>query len=103
MQRFDFSLTPEDIELTTRFMMLLADDHKEFWCSDDFRSYHLDDEIADKQHGIGCYFSKLKFNRVAVAVGELASEIDSNNRRKVDLFKFDWARWRSILRSRLIQ
>jgi hypothetical protein len=98
---FDPTLTQADIELTTLFMMELAADNKEYWSSDDFRVYRLDLAFNDPQHEIGTYFAKLKASGVAVPYGEVPSEIESNNKRKVDLWRFDWARWRSILRSRL--
>ena len=98
---FDASLTQRDIELTTIFMMWLDEHGHIYFSSDLFREAHLDDGFSDPQHEIGTYFAKLKVNGVAVAVGEEPSAIASNNRRRVDLFRFDWARWRTILRSRL--
>ncbi len=98
---FDPTLTQDDINLTTLFMIELAADNKEYWCSDDFREYRLDLNFNDPQHQIGTFFAKLKANGVALAVGEEPSAIESNNKRKVDLFKFDWVRWRNILRNRL--
>ncbi len=98
---FDPTLTQQDIELTTSFMIELAADNREYWSSDDFREYRLDLHFEDPAHEIGAFFARLKANGVAVPYGEVPSVIESNNRRKNDLFKFDWARWRSILRSRL--
>ncbi len=100
-QSFDFSLTDQDIELTTMFMIELAADNKEYFSSDNFREHRLDLHFEDPTHMIGTYVAKLKANGVVVPYGELPSEILSNNKRKVDLWKFDWVRWRSILRSRL--
>lgn len=102
MTQFDFSLTQADIELTTTFMIELAADNKEYWSSDDFREYQLDLHFTDPQHEIGAYFARLKANGVAVTYGEVPSVIESNNRRKNDLFKFDWVRWQCIIKSRLI-
>ncbi len=100
-QVFDFNLTQVDIDLTTEFMMCIADEGKEYFTSDDFRRYKLDKNFTDPQHEIGSYFAKLKANGVAVPVGEEPSEIERNNKRKVDLCRFDYAKWRAILRSRL--
>lgn len=102
MQQFDFNLTQQDIELTTRFMLELAADSKEYFSSDDFRVYHLDLAFDDPAHEIGTFFAKLKVNGVAVPYGEIPSMIGSNNKRKVDLFAWNWQRWRNILKSRLI-
>ena len=101
VQKFDFSLTDTDIERTTMFMMRLSEDHKEFWSSDDFRGYSLHEDMTAPDKEIGAYFAKLKANGVAVPVGEVPSEITSNNKRKVDLWRFDWERWRSIIHGRL--
>ena len=98
-QHFDFTLTQADLDLTTEFMIHLGD--KEYFCSDDFRAFGLDANFADPQHDIGAYFARLKANGVAEPVGEVPSEIDSNNFRKVDLWRFNWSRWRSIVKSRL--
>jgi hypothetical protein len=99
---FDFTLTQGDIDLTTEFMMLLAEDAKEYFCSDDLRKYGLDSWFQHPEKEIGTYFAKLKVNEVASPVGEVPSEIESNNRRKVDLWRFNWPKWRSIVRSRLV-
>lgn len=101
-QSFDFSLTDEDIELTRRFMIELSMHAREYWSSDDFREFHLDVNFTDPQHMVGTYFAKLKVNGVAVPYGEVPSVIQSNNKRKVDLWKWDWVRWRNILKSRLL-
>lgn len=100
-QVFDFNLTQADIDLTTEFMMFVAEEYKEYFTSDDFRRYGLDKRFTDPQHEIGSYFAKLKANGVVVPVGEEPSEIERNNKRKVDLYRFDYAKWRIILRSRL--
>lgn len=100
-QFFDFSLTQADIDLTTEFMIRLADDHHEYFSSDLFREYRLHERFNNPAKEIGAYFMRLKANGVTVPVGELPSEIPSNNKRKNDLFRWDWARWRSILKSRL--
>lgn len=98
-QRFDFSLTQQDLELTTEFMMLLGD--KEFFCSDDLRGFGLDRYFTDPAHDIGTYFAKLKANGIVEPVGEVPSEIESNNFRKVDLWRWCWKRWRVIVNSQL--
>lgn len=101
-QFFDkWDLTQADIDLTTEFMMHLADDHHEYFSSDLFREYRLHERFNNPATEIGAYFARLKANGVVVPVGELPSEIPSNNKRKNDLFKFDWQRWKSILKSRL--
>jgi hypothetical protein len=101
-QQFDFSLTQLDIELTTEFMMLLAEDCKEYFCSDDLRRYGLDSWFERPEREIGTYFSKLKANDVVQTVGEVPSAIGSNNRRKVDLLRWNWKRWNSIVHGRLV-
>lgn len=127
---FDWTLTQKDIDLTTQFMMLT--NTKEYVCSDDFRLHrlHLQCTLAecvypwhnprhkrcnhngtlcrhvnmqDPQHEIGAYFAKLKANKVIVAVGEDVSRIASNNKRKVDLFRWNWPRWREIVHGRLTE
>ena len=98
---FDFNLTQTDIELTTEFMMRLADDHHEYFSSDDFRQYAFHFRFRDPAHDIGSYFAKLVANGIAEPLGELPSEVESNHKRKVDLFAWNWQRWRSIIKSRL--
>ena len=100
-QKFDFSLTDNDIDLTRLFMMAAADAQAEYVSSDRFREWGLADGFEHPETQIGGFFAKLKANGVLVAVGEEPSVIEGNNRRRVDLFRFDWARWRSIIRSRL--
>ena len=100
-QRFDFNLTQQDLELATEFMMELAADTKEYFNSDDFRGYRLDLHFEDPVHQIGTFFAKLVANGIAEPSGELPSEIESNHKRKVDLMRWNWVRWRTILRSRL--
>lgn len=97
---FDFSLSQVDIELTTEFMILLGSE--KHFNSDNFRRFKLDERFSDPAHEIGGYFAKLVANGVAVPLGDVPSEIASNNRRKVDLMMWNWERWRSILRSRLV-
>ncbi len=99
MQTFDFNLTSSDLDLTTEFMMLLGDE--KHFNSDNFRKLGLHERFSDPQHEIGMFFAKLVANGVAVPLGDVASEIPSNNKRKVDLFSWNWKRWRTILRSRL--
>jgi len=97
----DFTLTREDLDLTTEFMMLLGSDGKEYFSSDDFRAYGLDRYFTDPAHQIGVYFSKLKANGVAESFGELPSEIESNNKRKNDVWRWNWVRWRWLVKTRL--
>ena len=98
---FDPTLTQQDIDLTTEFMMYLADKHIEFFCSDNFREGAFHFRMADPAHEIGAYFAKLVANGVAEPVGELPSEVPGNHKRKVDLYRWNWCKWRSILKSRL--
>jgi hypothetical protein len=100
-QLFDFSLTDADIDLTREFMMCMTDDGKEYFTTDDLRRHGLDRNFSDPAHEVGAFWAKLVANGVIVAVGEEPSVIGSNNKRKVDLCRFDWHRWRMILRSRL--
>ena len=102
MTAFDFTLNQREIDLTTEFMMLLAEDAKEYFCSDDLRRYGLADRFERPDKEIGTYFAKLKANEVAQTVGEVPSSIDSNNRRKVDLFRWNWKRWRGIVHGQLV-
>ena len=102
MGSFDFSLKQSEIDLTTEFMMALSDDDKEFFSSDDLRFYGLADRFENPGKEIGTYFAKLKANEVVESVGEVPSEIESNNRRKVDLLRWNWGKWRTIIRSRLV-
>lgn len=74
---FDFTLTQQDIDLTTEFMMWLTDRGHEYFTSDLFREAGLHECFADPQHQIGTYFSKLKANGIVVSVGEEPSEIES--------------------------
>ena len=99
MSRVDFTFTANDIELTTEFMMLLGD--AEYFNSDDFRRLGLHKRFSDPAHMIGGYFARLKANGVADPVGEIPSEIDSNNKRRVDLFRWNWQRWRYLIKTRL--
>jgi hypothetical protein len=100
-QFFDFTLTKEDMDLTTEFMMLLRADKKEYFNSDDFRGYNLDKQMSNPAHEIGTYFAKIKANGLAVPVGEIPSEIESNNKRKVDLYYWDWKVWKGLVHSTL--
>jgi hypothetical protein len=83
-------------------MMSLGEDSKEFFSSDDLRKYGLDSWFSRPEREIGTYFAKLKANGVVNAVGEVPSELPGNNRRKVDLLRWNWGRWRSIVRGRLV-
>jgi hypothetical protein len=128
--KFDFTLTQQDINLTTDFMMLLGD--KEWFSSDDFRLHrlHLKCRLAecaypkhnpkhnrcklngelcrhvamqDPAHEIGAYFARLKANGLVESPGDVASRVASNNRRKVDLLRWNWKRWRVIVKSQLTE
>jgi len=101
MSRFDFALSDSDIEATRKLMIHCADMGLEYFSSDDFREAGLDADMADPQHDIGSFFAKLKANGIAEPVGEIPSEIGSNNLRKVDLWRWCWERWRMIVHSRL--
>jgi hypothetical protein len=85
-QSFDFTLTQAEIARILEFKSKLKDDKKEYFDSDDFRNYHLDKYMTDKIHEVGAIFAKLKYHAFACPVGETPSTIESNNRRKVDLW-----------------
>jgi hypothetical protein len=95
----DFTLTKDDLDLTTEFMMLLGD--KEYFSSDDFRDLRLHERFSNPAQDIGMYFSKLKANGIAESFGELPSEIESNHKRKNDVWRWNWTRWRFLIRTRL--
>lgn len=130
MQRFDFRLTQQDIDLTTEFMMYCNEHNLDDFTSDTFRLarlhvhcklaecvYSMENpkrskcfygkkrcihlQMQDPQHEIGAYFARLKANGVASPVDEVASGIESNNRRRVDVWRWNWSRWREIVHSRL--
>lgn len=101
MSFFDWSLNQEDIELTTEFMMLLGD--KEYFSADDLRELGLLERFTDPAHQTGTYFAKLKANKVAEPIGEIPSEHLSNNQRKVDLFRWNWQRWREIIHNQITE
>jgi hypothetical protein len=88
MQTFDFALTQPEVARTLEFKARLEADGKEFFDSDDFRNYGLDLWMVDPVHEIGALFAKLKAKGFITAVGETASEIASNNKRKVDLWRW---------------
>lgn len=131
MAKFDWTLTDTDIEYTRRLMMYCMEHNIEYFSSDDFRDADLHNlckfpicyqpphsplhrrcfrnqkrcphlKMQDPQHEIGAHFAKLKANGVYENVGEIPSEIPSNNVRKVDLWRFNWGRWREIIQSRLV-
>ena len=102
MTSFDFTLTDSDIELTRQFMIYTEEHGIKYFTSDDFRKAGLDRAFAHPETQIGTYFSKLAYNRVAVFVGELPSKVPSNNRRRNDLRYWDYARWRVLIKSRLV-
>lgn len=97
-QTFSPVLTNLEISLTRLFMMTLAEDKKEFFNSDDFREQKLDLEMSDPAHEIGTLFAKWRWNGISEQVGEVPSEIGSNNRRKVDLQRWNWVAWRNYLK-----
>jgi hypothetical protein len=82
--------------------MLLADNAKEYFSSDDLRAFGLAERFDRPEKEIGTYFAKLKANEVAHPVGEIPSAIGSNNNRKVDLWRWNWSKWRAIIHSRLV-
>lgn len=88
MQTFDFALTQPEVARTLEFKARLEADGKEFFDSDDFRNYGLDVFMSDPVHEIGGLFAKLKANDFITSIGETASEIASNNKRKVDLWRW---------------
>ena len=98
---FNPSLTQLDKALTKAFMARLEADKKEYFGSEDFREYKLDKLLVDPAHEIGAYFARLKWNGMVEAVGEIPSEILSNNKRKVDLLKwhirvYGWLKSRTL-------
>lgn len=130
MSKFDFTLTEQDIEYITKLMMYCKEHGLEYFSSDTFRKAKLDMEcqyatcryplynpnnkrcvqkgkrcvflkMQDPQHEIGTLFAKMKANGVSEPVGEVPSDIPTNNFRKVDLCRFNWKRWRIIVHSRL--
>lgn len=101
MQSFNPVLTEAEVMLTRCFMMMLRDDKKEYWCTDDFRGYGLDKELADPQHELGGLCAKWRWNGISRQAGEVPSEIASNNKRKVDLNFWDWSAWRRYLKEHL--
>ena len=100
-QTFDFTLSQSDIARTLEFKARLIEDHKEYFNSDDFRYYNLARFYDDPAHEIGGLFAKLKANGFIKTVGELPSEIASNNKRKIDLFCWNGNHFESWLSSRL--
>lgn len=98
---FNPTLTLKDKALTKAFMARLNQDHKTYFTSDDFRHYNLHKLMNDPAHEIGALFAKWKFHGFVVAAGEEPSQIESNNRRKVDLMRWHhrvegWVRMRPI-------
>ena len=85
---FNPTLTLLDKALTKALMARLEADGKEYFGSENFREYKLDKLLGDPAHEIGAYFARLKWNGMIEAVGEIPSEIESNNRRRVDLFRW---------------
>jgi hypothetical protein len=75
--------------------------HLDDFTSDDFREAGLDADMADPAHDIGTFFAKLKWNQVAEPVSEVPSGIESNNARRIDVWRFNWYRWRQIVHSRI--
>ena len=100
-QRFDWTLTQQDLDLTTEFMMYCDEHGLDDFTSDTFREAGLDRGMQDPAHEIGAYFAKLKANGVASPVSEVASVIPSNNERRVDVWRWNWQRWREIIQGRL--
>ena len=101
MSKFDFCLTEQDVELIRRLMMHCDAHQLEDFTSDDFREAGLADDMEDPAHDIGTFFAKLKWNQIAESVSETPSTIESNNRRKNDVWRWNWHRWRVIVHSRM--
>ena len=101
MSKFDFTLTEQDIELIRKLMMYCDAHQLEDFSSDTFRKAGLDAGMMDPAHEVGTFFAKLKWNQVAEPVAEVPSRIESNNQRKVDVWRFNWHRWRMIVHSRM--
>jgi hypothetical protein len=99
MSKFDFCLTDQDIEITRQLMMHVG--NREYFSADNCREAGITDAFADPVHMVGAFFAKLTANGVIEAVGEIPSEHESNNRRRVDLWRFNWERWRVIVHSRI--
>jgi hypothetical protein len=85
-------LTAQDCELYRQFYTLLKRDGAQEFSSDTFRKYGLHKQIKDKQHGIGTLFAKWKWHRLIVEVGRKRSTVESNNQRRISVFKFKIAK-----------
>ncbi len=112
-QQLDIALTEEEIDLTREFMMLTCEDEKDTWTTDDLRTYYgLNSEgvcdsrvivnadwlLKDPAHAIGALAMKWRVHKIAVQVKEQPSEIESNNRRKIDVNMWGWSAWQKYLR-----
>ena len=84
---FDSHLTPLDERNFKAFRTLLTLDKLTEFSSDDFRRYGLDRFIADKAHGIGVFFGKLKANGLVERVGYVRSELASNHGREIKTYQ----------------
>ena len=82
-EAFDFSFTPLESALVTKFRTLLALERKDTFSSDDFRMYGLDRHIEDTQHGIGGFFARLVHSQQIREVGWVRSVLPQNNLRKI--------------------
>lgn len=82
------AMTPKDHNLLRSFRALCRVDQLEEFCSDDFRMYGLDRFIADKQHGIGGFFAKLKVNGFAEEVGWRRSVKPENHGRRIRVYRW---------------
>ena len=84
---FDFTWTLADTARLKELKSHLEGDCKDYFSSDLFRFYRLDRFMEHPEHEIGCWFAKAKYWGYIEAVGEIPSVIESNHRRKNDLWK----------------
>ena len=87
-EQFDFSFTPLETALVTKFRTLLAVERKDTFSSDDFRMFGLDRHIEDTQHGIGGFFARLVHSKQIRIVGQIRSVLPQNNLRKIN--EYTW-------------
>ena len=84
---FNPALTLKDKAIAKTVMARLEETGKTYFTSDDLRGWLPQDFFDDPQHEIGAWFARMKWHWYLKRVGEEVSQIESNHKRRVDLWK----------------
>lgn len=83
----NYTLTQRDKAIAKTVLARMEQEGKTYFTSDDLRRWLPDPYWRDPAHEIGAWFAKQKYHWHLKRVGEEVSQITSNNRRRIDLWK----------------